>query len=363
MKRTALFLMLPLLLAADAREVAARDGANLQRPTWSNDGQKLGYEANFHDRKVIELYVGDPAARSFRRVTPSVRGASSLTAGFSTVESAQVAHELAWSPASIGRYVYSASNDMQDYDLYLGGGGPLTQAPGADGGAAWSPDGRFIAFTSGRTGEGDLYLLDMEDLAAPPRQVTSQPGSSELYVAWSPDSTKLAFVGHSKSGDNLWLMPNLDAEPVQLTTWSGSQTRPSFSPQGDKIAFYGNLEDPARFDLYMVDARPAAVPRLVTRGVVPNASGPSWTPDGQHLVVVLEDDQRFDPIALVRGQPDSQPRILELGTVGHGDLDVTVGPAGRIRVAYVAQGLAGDEVRDFKRLFVGEVPIEVASKP
>src|SRR5690606_1604403 len=113
------------------------------------DGRSLSYEANFHEQKRVELYVGDPAGGRFTRVVPSASGGSAMLDGFQKVRSGgEVAHELSWGPASIGRFVYSASNDVQDYDLYMGGGGPLTTELGADGGARWSPDGRYIVFTS-----------------------------------------------------------------------------------------------------------------------------------------------------------------------------------------------------------------------
>lgn len=350
-------LLLPLLLAAEAREVAGRDGANLQRPTWSADGELLSYEANFHEDKKIELYVGDPDGPRFSRITPGLRGSSSITEGFGKVSAGgEVAHELCFAPPSIGRFVYSASNDRQDYELYISGGGSLTDAPGADGGCAWSPDGRFVAFTSGRTGEGDLYLLDVTEIEKPPRRLTSIDDSSELFVAWSPDSTKLAFVAHSNSGDNLWLIPALGDEPIQLTDWTGNQVRPTFSPDGRWIAFYANLEDADRNDLYIVEPHPTAVPRLVARGVVANSAGPAWTPDGQHLVIVLDDDQKFDPIAIVEAKPGATPVALDLGTVGHGDIDVVGDGDGSLLVAYVAQGRGRDDTRDFKRLFVGKIP-------
>ncbi len=350
--------LLPLLMAADVREIAYRQGANLQRPTWSLDARTLAYEANFHDEKRIELYVGPFDGTRFTRIVPTVRSSSSLTAGFSKVSAAgEVAHELSFAPPSIGRFVYTASNDVQDYELYIGGGGAITTSPGADGGAQWSPDGRFIVFTSARSGEGDLYLLDTLTIEAPPRQLTNTPDSSELYVTWSPDSTKLAFVGRSKQGDNLWLIPGLGDPAVRLTDWTGSQTRPTFAPNGRWIAFYANLEVTDRTDLYVVEPREHAAPRLVQRGVVPNAAGPAWTPDGGSMVVVIDDDKRFDPIALVEPRNGSGPLVLDLGTVGNGDLDVVKTPEGRMRIAWVAQGRTGDTVRDFKRLYVTELPL------
>ena len=76
---------------------------------------------------------------------------------------------------------------------------------------------------------------------------------------------------------------------------------------------------------------------------------------GKGLVVVMQDDDRYDPIAIVEAKPGADPHVLDFGTVGHGDIDVVDGPDG-LRVAYVAQGFDKDEVRDFKRLFVGDVP-------
>jgi len=366
--------LLPLLVAAapapsaspaDTMQVASRDGANLQRPKWSPDGKLLSYEANFHDDKRIELYVGSPdpkvvsaiGAPRFTRVLPAVSPSSSLTAGFSKMGTVgEVAYEISFAPPTIGRFVYSASNDLQDYDLYISGGGAITSVPGADGGPEWSPNGHFIAFTSARTGEGDLYLIDVNNIGNPPRRLTDMNDSSELYITWSPDSTKLAFVGHSHQGDNLWLIPGLGDEPIRLTDWTGSQTRPTFSPNGRWVAFYANLENADRMDLYIVEPRQAATPRMVVKGVVPNAHGPAWTPDGDHLVTVLDQDDKYDPIALVEAKQGDDAQILDLGTVGNGDLDVVKGADGRAHLAWVAQGRAKDDKRDFRRLFVATLP-------
>lgn len=350
-----LLLALPLLVAAGGTEVASRDGANLQRPSWSPDATQLSYEANFHDRKEIELYVGDPQGPAFTRVQTSVRP-TSLTAGFSSSRTAgKVVHELSWSPPSIGRFVYSASTDDADYDLFVAGGSAISPHPGADGGAAWSPDGRWIAFTSARTGEGDLYLVDVQHIESEPRRLTRDPHSSELYVDWSSDSTGLVWVGHSDRGDNLWLLPELDGTPRQLTDWAGSQIRPRWSPSGERVAFYANQRDESRFDLYVLDTSPGAIPLLLVEGVVPDAHGPAWTPSGSHIVFTLNDDEHFDPIGVVSSTDPRRMRALRLGTVGHGDLDVAADTSGTLWLAYVAQGRADDAQRDFRRLYTATI--------
>ena len=151
---------------APSVELARHDGGNIQRPAWSPDGFKLSYEANYHERKVIELYVGDTDGE-FTRVRPDDSSLGSLTAGFSSRSSAgKVSHEISWSPPAIGRFVYTASSNNMDYDLYIDGGGALSPSPQADGGAAWSPGGNHIVFTSARTGQA-WQVLGVRSRALP----------------------------------------------------------------------------------------------------------------------------------------------------------------------------------------------------
>lgn len=362
MPRLSLVLLLLAVpsVAADgvATEVASRAGANVQRPTWSPDGSQLAWEANFHDRKVIELYAGDPGRKRFQRVMPVSPGASNIAAGFGSGQSGggKVAHDLTWAPPHVGRFVFTASTGANDYDLYLMGGGAVSPGPGADGNASWSPDGEHIVFTSSRTGQGDLYLVHTPSIGAPPKRLTRDPSSSELFASWSPDSERLVFVGRGQSGDNVWMLPSLTGMPVQLTTWSGIQTAPTFSPDGARVAFYANKEAEDRFDLYVMDAREGAKPAKVATDVLVNPLGPQWTPRGDALVVTCNDDDAYDPICVAPATGGSV-RPLDLGTVGHGDLDLVTASDGSVWLAYAAQGRTVDEERSFKRLFVAKLDL------
>ncbi len=356
--RLLLVIALPFLVAAaPGRQVAAVLGANLQRPDWSPGGERLSYEANFHDKRIVELYVGEPDTPRFSRVRAAERSLNPMTAGFSTgVAVNQVVHQLSWSPSDLNRFCYTASNAAQDYDIYLDASGPMAQSPGADGDARWSPDGRYIAFTSARTGEGDLYLMDRQTPSDPARRLTQLPGTSEVDSAWSRDGKRLAFVAHGAGGDHLWLLGRLDGSPVQLTTLPGSQIRPSFSPSADLVAFYANAEDAGRWDLYAVPLQPGVVPKLLATGVLPNALGPSWSPDGAHIVYVRNDDEAFDPISAVRVSDPTRVVDLDFGTVGNGDIDLVQRGDGASWIAWVAQGRAQDALRDYHRIFIAKLP-------
>jgi Tol biopolymer transport system component len=89
--------------------------------------------------------------------------------------------------------------------------------------------------------------------------------------------------------------------------------------------------------------------------VVMDSAGPSWTPDGAHLVYVLDDESRYDPIFAAPVADPSRATLLSTGTVGNGDLDLGRGTDGRLYLAVTAQGLEGGGKRDFKRVYVMEL--------
>ncbi|MCP4810433.1 MAG: hypothetical protein GY913_32265 [Proteobacteria bacterium] len=335
---------------AGASAVTPDVSGNCQSPSWSPDGSTLAYELNYHDKKVIETWLvedGKPAVR----VTPSSRGASAVTSGFQTAADRSVVHELTWGPE--GYYLYAASGPDQNYDLYLNSGSPIAPGPAADGGPAWSPDGRWIAFTSARTGQGDVYLLGAGSLEKDPTRVSKDADASELYLAWSGDSTKLAWVGHTRSGDTIHVVEDLaNPVPKKLVALGNTQTRPSFSPDGKSLAFYTNHQEKDRFDLFVLSLD-SGKSRPVARGVVMNHDGAQWLPDGSGILYVKDDDDKFDPVyiaTLATGANEAVPT----GTVGNGDHDL-VSDGGKLKLAVSAQGLTDDEVRDFKRVYVYEL--------
>jgi dipeptidyl aminopeptidase/acylaminoacyl peptidase len=67
----------------------------------------------------------------------------------------------------------------------------LTDDPGSESEPAWSPDGKWIAFTSTRSGSGQIWVISAD--GGTPRQFTTlSTGASQ--AVWAPDGSAIAYV-------------------------------------------------------------------------------------------------------------------------------------------------------------------------
>ncbi len=140
-----------------------------------------------------------------------------------------------------------------NWDLYLfndPGATPrqLTTDPSPDYNPAFSPDGRWVVFTSDRHGTADLFVLDLNDPGEPVR--LSSSNAMEDAAAFSPDGRWLAFVSTESGNPDIFIMPFAPEEPdaatraANLTQDEGGDFNPAFSPDGEWIAFSSNRATP-----------------------------------------------------------------------------------------------------------------------
>jgi len=133
----------------------------------------------------------------------------------------------------------------------------LTDQPGYDGGAFFSPDGSLICYRASHpTGEAEL-----EDYRALLADGLIRPGQLDIRVM-------------NRDGSN----------QRRLTDNGAANFGPFFHPSGQKIIFSSNVHDPRgrNFDLYMVSLEGGELERVTHEDSFDGF--PMFSPDGQYLV-------------------------------------------------------------------------------
>ncbi len=137
----------------------------------------------------------------------------------------------------------------------------LSSNPGAtDYAPDFSPDGTRIAFSSNRDGDYEIYTMEAVDVAPADGngdnriQLTSNDSSFDTVPDFSPDGTRIAYTSNRSGEYKIYLMNSLDGSGrTRLAGKEGSEYGPDFSPDGTKIAFYGPGKKTANDDIYTID--------------------------------------------------------------------------------------------------------------
>ena len=155
----------------------------------------------------------------------------------------------------------------------------LTFDDGLQIGATWSPDGRFIAYSSNRGGKFDIWVQQVS--GGDPVQITKGPGHN-WQPDWSPDGKFIAY--RSENGDGgLFVVPALGGEGLERRIASFGYY-PRWSPDSSQILFQTTpLTVANRFYIANLSGSP---PYEVLRGLFPDSVASvsaAWHPDGKRI--------------------------------------------------------------------------------
>ena len=148
---------------------------------------------------------------------------------------------------------------------------------------AWSSDGTRLAFSSSRGGFPNIYISDQNGNGS--KQVTTGKGP-DVSPVWNPKTNaQIAFVSGRSGLPQIYVM-DADGSNVQRMTNEGYAVSPSWSPNGQFLAFawirhYGPGA-PGAQDIYIMDVASKQWVQLTHESG--RCDFPSWSPDGRHLV-------------------------------------------------------------------------------
>ncbi len=176
----------------------------------------------------------------------------------------------------------------------------LTTTPGYDAEATIAPDGRVV-FTSTRDGDMEIYSMNGDGTDV--RRLTNRPGP-DGGPFFSADGKRIVFRGRyvppgteredylSLLRKGLWRPARLeifvmdrDGGNLQQVTRAGAASfAPFFHPDGKRIIFSSNIDDPEgrNFDLYLVNIDGSGLEKVTSNETFDGF--PMFSPDGQRLV-------------------------------------------------------------------------------
>jgi dipeptidyl aminopeptidase/acylaminoacyl peptidase len=358
--------------AVCTRAAAQSQSAGTKRPMTFLDMQKMrqaGSSAPSPDGRMMLYTVSMPDWKEARQQTDIYlvslqQGVASTRQMTFTKDKNETSPR--WSPGG-GSFVFasnreapSASANQNQLYLMRPDGGEARRITDAKEGVstfAFSRDGKWLAYRSGKSGEEQLYRLPVSEIdTAAPEQLTKQAAGVGAWQ-WAPDSRRIYFAGAERADaddklrrekkftvnirnqetppSSLWAL-DLDPRETKQLTRDTSITVADFSilDDGKWIGFRGisadrykrNItEQNINSDPYLLEVATGRIERLVTNTEV-GESGATVSPDGRWVAFSAPDDLKQYSMrnqrVYIRAIGESAGQWRKLGSGFDGDVSI-----------------------------------------
>jgi Tol biopolymer transport system component/DNA-binding winged helix-turn-helix (wHTH) protein len=155
----------------------------------------------------------------------------------------------------------------------------LTFDPGLQSEPTWSPDGRFIAYSSDRSGNFDIWVQPVG--GGSPVQVTHSP-AHDWQPDWSPDGKSIIFRSE-REGGGLYQVPPLGGYERRVSSFG---YRPRWAPDGSRILFVSSaLQADVLPDVYVLTPESELLLKVQAEFLARfiRVQNIAWHPDSQRI--------------------------------------------------------------------------------
>ena len=274
---------------------------------FSADGKRLIYQSTRREYPCDQIYTMNLDGSGQRRVST---GTGRTTCGYFYPSGKEIlfasTHEASAAcpprPSFERGYVWPIYSSYEIYRANADGTSlrALTRSNGYDAEATMAPDG-LITFTSVR--DGDMEIYTMKDDGSDVRRLTNRVGP-DGGPFFSFDGKRIVFRGRQLDAgkelddyralleEGLWrptqlelFVMNRDGSDLrQVTKLGGANFAPSWHPDGRRLIFASNIENPKGrdFDIYLVNVDGTGLERVTFNDTFDGF--PMFSPDGKHLV-------------------------------------------------------------------------------
>jgi Tol biopolymer transport system component len=326
------------LVPADASTAPRRftdATASFGDPTWFPDGRNLLLTSSLHD--TVALWSVDRNGRGLARLTPGT--------------GPERQPSLSRDGTLVAYSTHQEGSQVVVTDL-LSGRRQALSTSSSDASPDLSADGDAVVFSSDRSGGFQLWLQALENgrPQGEPRPLTSGPGIPAV-PSFSPDGERVAYYRIVDQRRELWMAPTRGGAAYQLTADAECDIHPAFSPDGGCICFSRTAHGQSQIWVLELDENGAVAPPRLAVASPDSASFSAWSPTGDRIALLSEGEVWVVPAPGCAIPTPAANTIATQVTNGAGARDLAWVDGG---TALLVSGVWGGDSLEIRRLVVDD---------
>ncbi|HKD45199.1 MAG TPA: S41 family peptidase [Candidatus Angelobacter sp.] len=251
-------------------QVTNHTSGRLFFPSISADGKTIVYEQDFGIWK-LDTKTGKSTPIKIDITSDDKENDTETITVHSETDSYDLSPSTKRAAVSAHGEIFSIATDRGDIQR-------VTQSFSREGDPAWSPDGRWIAFVSDKSGREEVWMAHEDSTGL---KMLSEGDGEKSAIQWAPDSKSLIYSG----SDHKLYRHDLDTgKSAVIASGDASNIQGArFSPDGKWVA-YSKMDHDLRPHVYVVPATGGTEKRVGNSDLLFSETQPVWTPDGKRLL-------------------------------------------------------------------------------
>ncbi|HET7698024.1 MAG TPA: S41 family peptidase [Vicinamibacterales bacterium] len=263
---------IPVSGSGQPAQVTRHTTGNLFWPSMSADGKTIVYEENFGIWK-LDLATGRASEIALDIVTDEKDNEHEIETVTNDVDNFDISPSGRRAVISTRGQILTIATDRGDITRIV----PDKMASRSDT-PKWSPDGKYIAFVSDRSGRDEVWIADPEGRT--PKKITSLDNEKGALV-WAPDSSRLLYTAADKK---LYSYVVADGKSAVLASSDLARIGSvSVSPDSKWVAFQ-RQDRSLRPHVYIVPIAGGEERHLSDDKMMYSETNAVWTADGKYIV-------------------------------------------------------------------------------